>query len=731
MLRLKGIQIAFKERVIEDGALTAPSGKLTALTGPSGSGKTTLLYCAGLISSNSDYEYELNGKHVDLWSEQEKGEIRKTKIGYVFQENNLNTRLTVRENIRLSAALGGADTGDARMEELLRQVGLEGRGKEWPNTLSGGEQQRAALACALAKEPELILADEPTSSLDEANTMEILSLLKAAAKAGKTVIIATHSPVVLEQCEVVYEIRDKKAVLIKGVAEEPEEAEQKEEKAQRKTGGFELNLRYLRKSARKGQVLKYLTVIVCAASIAVTALSAGYVRDFSERQKEHYQAVSARELVAVRRFDPRFPSTGYYNSDSVSLTEDEISQLQSIEHVEAFAPVVVFNNSSDFTMEEMQIDYDQPLPVGIFNTYISFENATGKSGTVGFCNVSVEGSDGEALYDPGENILYGNYSVGSYFSYEGMDLKCSAIDESVAPDTGLYLPLQVMDTLGLTEEDLDGLVLTIDVAIPSIRMVDDSEVTTDQGETFNRKQSHDWCVVAQITLPVRGVLQTDAIAVMFGAMLFAPANVMLDYMDEYHMDEIPDIYYEKYPEDINYYDTIHDWRPWAYYLRVDDVANIDAVKAEIAKIAPDIDVVQEYQDYHAVTESTENTQNVALYISLAVLVVVFCLSAIVYVNIIDRRKYEFAMLRANGMTRKEVWKLVMTEMVLQAVATFVVSLILAYGTYAVASRIVEGFFFGADTLLWLLLISIGSVVLPSVISLVLTNKYEPDVIMRN
>ena len=142
-----------------------------------------MLYCAGLISSNSDYEYELNGKRVDLRSEQEKGEIRKTKIGYVFQENNLNTRLTVRENIRLSAALAGADTGDARMEELLRQVGLEGRGKEWPNTLSGGEQQRAALACALAKEPELILADEPTSSLDEANTMEILSLLKAAAKA--------------------------------------------------------------------------------------------------------------------------------------------------------------------------------------------------------------------------------------------------------------------------------------------------------------------------------------------------------------------------------------------------------------------------------------------------------------------------------------------------------------------------------------------------------------------
>ena len=723
MLRLKGIQIAFKERVIEDGALTAPSGKLTALTGPSGSGKTTLLYCAGLISSNVDYEYELNGKHVDLWSEQEKGEIRKTKIGYVFQENNLNTRLTVQENIRLSAALAGADTGDARMEELLKQVGLEGRGKEWPNTLSGGEQQRAALACALAKEPELILADEPTSSLDEANTMEILSLLKAASKAGKTVIIATHSPVVLEQCEVVYEIRDKKAVLIKGVAEESEEAEQKVEKAQRKTSGFWLNLWYLRKSARKGQLLKYLTVIVCAASIAVTALSAGYVKDFSKRQQENYQSISNRELLAVKQGDPIY-GNGANDSRSISLTDEEIEQLKKIEFVEASAPLISFGNGGISAIGEDELSESILPPF-----YISYENENGKTGVFGFTTQMLSETEYNDLQQE-YPVSQGYYVISSYLSYGTYELGSKVINPRVEAGKGAYIPMELATALGIdiSEDDVLGLVITLDVYVPAKRFESTASGTTSEGQEYDFTMSTDWCVRDTITLPVRGIY-TNAASFNMGAYVYAPCAILQECIDKNTLTEIPEMLRELYP-DLSEHDYF-DWRPWAYYLRVDDVANIDAVKAEIAKIAPDIDVVQEYQDYHAVTESTENTQNVALYISLAVLVVVLCLSAIVYVNIIDRRKYEFAMLRANGMTRKEVWKLVMTEMVLQAVATFVVSLILAYGTYAVASRIVEGFFFGADTLLWLLLISIGSVVLPSVISLVLTNKYEPDVIMRN
>ena len=231
MLQLRDINIHFTEPVIEDGSLSIPAGTMTALTGPSGSGKTTLLYCVGLISSCKDYEYLFNGKNIDLSSEEEKGIFRKTKIGYIFQENNLNRNLTVLENIRLSASLAGADTDPSRLRSLLKQVGIEGREAAYPATLSGGEQQRAAIACALAKDPELILADEPTSSLDGDNTEQVLKLFEGIAAEGKMVVIATHSPAVVKRCGLVYEIKEKKPVLIKGQEQIKDDAVEEETKS--------------------------------------------------------------------------------------------------------------------------------------------------------------------------------------------------------------------------------------------------------------------------------------------------------------------------------------------------------------------------------------------------------------------------------------------------------------------------------------------------------------------
>jgi len=161
---------------------------------------------------------------------------------------------------------------------------------------------------------------------------------------------------------------------------------------------------------------------------------------------------------------------------------------------------------------------------------------------------------------------------------------------------------------------------------------------------------------------------------------------------------------------------------------VKDVSYIDAVKKEILKIDPTFKIIHEYQDYEAVMESVDNSQKMVLYVSLAILAVILCLSAIVYVNIIDKRKYEIAMLRANGLTKGEIRKLVMSEMGVQAVITFVVSLLLAWAGYEVLSRTVGGFTFSWMTVMWL---GVISVILPSGVALVLSSRYEPDQILRN
>ena len=115
MISLTHVNIKFAEPVIVDSELIVPARKITAITGPSGSGKTTLLYCLGLISSNKDYEYLFDGERVNISDDEMKGAVRKSRIGYIFQDKNLNDSLTVRENIRLMATLAGEPCDDGTL----------------------------------------------------------------------------------------------------------------------------------------------------------------------------------------------------------------------------------------------------------------------------------------------------------------------------------------------------------------------------------------------------------------------------------------------------------------------------------------------------------------------------------------------------------------------------------------------------------------------------------------
>ena len=137
MIHLTHVNIKFAEPVIVDGDITVPAGKITAITGPSGSGKTTLLYCLGLISSNKDYEYLFDGEQVNVSDDEAKGAVRKSRIGYIFQDKNLNDSLTVRENIRLMATLAGEPCDDGTLSKLIGLVGMPEKLDDYPKVLSG------------------------------------------------------------------------------------------------------------------------------------------------------------------------------------------------------------------------------------------------------------------------------------------------------------------------------------------------------------------------------------------------------------------------------------------------------------------------------------------------------------------------------------------------------------------------------------------------------------------
>jgi putative ABC transport system ATP-binding protein len=190
-------------------------GEAVALMGPSGCGKTTLLNILGGVDHSSGGDIVVGDQKLGLLSERDLEKYRLHRVGFVFQFFNLIPSLTAIENLELPMIVADVDAAERRqrVEELLQMVGLGDKGGKRPEELSGGEQQRVAVSLALANDPSLILADEPTGNLDTGNTETITSLFLSLAETyGKTVIMASHDPKAVEHFKKVYNMRDGKFV---------------------------------------------------------------------------------------------------------------------------------------------------------------------------------------------------------------------------------------------------------------------------------------------------------------------------------------------------------------------------------------------------------------------------------------------------------------------------------------------------------------------------------------
>ena len=176
--------------------LRIEAGEFVAIMGRSGSGKSTLLHILGLLDTPTSGEVLIDQENVLPLSEGVKTRFRLEKLGYVFQEYSLLPEMTILENVYVPAVCLGIENGyRKRAEELLKIVGLEERLKHYPNEVSGGEQQRAAIARALINKPKILFADEPTASLDMASARVVLELFKKLNREmGQTIVMVTHEP---------------------------------------------------------------------------------------------------------------------------------------------------------------------------------------------------------------------------------------------------------------------------------------------------------------------------------------------------------------------------------------------------------------------------------------------------------------------------------------------------------------------------------------------------------
>lgn len=199
-LELRGVSKTYGSgenavEAVKDVSFAIDEGEFIALVGPSGSGKTTLLAMIGALLAPTAGEILLNGRPLTALSGGERARFRRDSVGYVFQANNLVPYLTAKENLQIARAIGGSGPGrpSERAEELLRELGLAERAGTIVTALSGGERQRVAIGRALMNDPQLILVDEPTASLDSVRGKQVVrSLIEEVKSRNKAAIMVTH-----------------------------------------------------------------------------------------------------------------------------------------------------------------------------------------------------------------------------------------------------------------------------------------------------------------------------------------------------------------------------------------------------------------------------------------------------------------------------------------------------------------------------------------------------------
>src|SRR5574344_1103959 len=198
-----------KIEALKETSFTLNSGELVAIIGPSGSGKSTLLTMMGGLQRPSGGIITFEDKNLSSMSEEERNNLRFDKLGFILQSSNLVPYLTLDDQFALVDKFAGKERNSEKSDAILKKMSILNRKKQYPGDLSGGERQRGAIARALYTEPSLLLADEPTASLDSKKAIEVIQLLKELTKnSNRTTVIVTHDERLLEYCDRVFKVVD-------------------------------------------------------------------------------------------------------------------------------------------------------------------------------------------------------------------------------------------------------------------------------------------------------------------------------------------------------------------------------------------------------------------------------------------------------------------------------------------------------------------------------------------
>lgn len=686
MISVSKIRITINGSLIVTGEISLHRGSVTAINGKSGSGKSSLLYLLSLFSSHGECEYLCDEETVNIQDEDECARMRR-KYSFLFQDNSLLDNLTVEENLKQAGLVAGINSNSADILELLNRVDLtEECLSKYPRQLSGGEQQRVALACSLVRKPEYLFVDEPTASLDDNSTQIVLRVLKEEAEKGTGICIASHDSRVWGISDHRYEILDCKIIPKTGfdLAEKPYEKECRNE-------SLFSTFKYACLQRKKEKSVRRLVTIICALAVVAFALVGGVLKYLEETHRTLINQVSDKEIFTVNLLGTR---EEIYDADgNPGITKDEFAIIKQITGVEKVYSYFEFDDSS---IDGMTYSPIQPIIVRMDGS---------EKEVIPFCSA----------------IDLPAYSVVPYYQEQQIE---SHVSKWLDSGTDCYISAALARALG-AEECKNELALVAHVWVP-IR----KELMNEYCEDVAAIGEYDICSEEVLEINVRGIIDTDFMnrySMASDNLIYMPYETM-NFILNNRQTEVQD---QSFQTSFAGGET-KEWNPSAAVVYVDSQRHLKFVSSKIENINGGFLTKCDYSNAEKLEKIISVTRSVSKWVTVIVVLILFFLMFALFMSYTLSRKREFALLKVYGIDRIRLIRVTIADGLLYAMSIVIMAIVLCAVVWLVGNLfLVQGAFnLNTGFVLLIPVMTLGFIIIPMVISALYAARLKADNVMR-
>jgi len=705
MLKIEHLSIKYKDRIIlDDVSAEFIEGNVSVIQGPSGSGKSSLLNVLGLMQRpNEECTYYSEGVDISQYTENEKANFRLHRIGFIFQQNNLIQELSSYENVSIPLTICGRNQQkEKKIDEMLEYVGVIHLGAYYPGNLSGGEEQRIAIARALANDADIILADEPTASLDEANAKTVLDLLKRLAHdLNKTVIIVSHDPQVLTIADVVYQIKDK-SIVKKSSQQVLEDKKLKKEGYQEDVFPKRKILDFVRfyQKCRTGDVLLnkiFIAITGIIAAIAIVFVNFG--SEYTKGQADFINAISDTSIFVIN--DSLGLDNGTDYGAALAISSGMLNKIKQIPNIKNWYPYYEFTSSgfSSNENDKAQITIKDGDKILVNKTYQQFEKEGGQSSRTDQFAVS-------PLY-PEEDLNF------------LLDYKTEDVNE-----TGLMITDTLANQLGMSPEQLINKEVELQVFVPIKLYETKISKTINSTDRFSENQDYvgdgSFNKLVKIQSKITGVLSPSYNLQRSETKdLFLLDYNIIDEIIAEHKDEDYGETFVGFPE--------KELAPSSVVVFANSYNDVPTIISKLQTISPVFSVNNRASDVRAIQNNISATKNIMMVITVVFIGIIILMFGMLYYMKNRSRKKEVGILKALGLTSGNIVSLITFEMWYIAFKSFINALIIAFILAFVGNGLFGIQLFNITVLSVTigLVVSVGIVIFAGILPIYNASKVDP------